>query len=121
MDLHRLHHFLAVVEHGSIGRAAATLNLSQPALSNSIRRLEDNLEARLFDRGPHGVTPTVFGESLAERVRLIFHEVRNAEQELAALRGLHTGHVTIGAGPSIIAEILPAAIMNLQRKRQAFA
>ena len=118
MDVNRLRHFLAVIEHGSIGRAAEALNISQPALSKSIRRLEGSLDAKLVDRGPYGVSPTVFGESLAERARLILHEVRGAEQDIAALRDLKTGHVVIGAGPSIVPDLLPAAITALQVKRR---
>ena len=118
MDVHRLRHFLAVIEHGSIGRAAEALNISQPALSKSIRRLEGSLDAKLVDRGPYGVSPTVFGVTLADRARLILHEVRGAEQDIAALRDLRTGHVIVGAGPSIVTDLLPTAITALQVKRR---
>ena len=117
MEIQRLRHFLSVIEHGSIGRAAEALNISQPALSKSIRRLEGSLDAKLVDRGPYGVSPTVFGETLAERARLILHEVRGAEQDIAALRDLRTGHVVVGAGPSIVTDLLPTAITALQLKR----
>ena len=118
MEIQRLRHFLSVIEHGSIGRAAVALNISQPALSKSIRRLEGSLDAKLVDRGPYGVSPTVFGETLAERARLILHEVRGAEQDIAALRDLRTGHVVVGAGPSIVTDLLPTAITALQLKRR---
>ena len=119
MEISRLRHFLAVIENGSIGRAAEALNISQPALSKSIRRLEASLDAKLVDRGPYGVSPTVFGESLAARARLIMHEVRGVEQDMAALRDLKTGHVVVGAGPSIVADLLPTAITALQVKQHS--
>jgi DNA-binding transcriptional LysR family regulator len=117
MDVNRLRHFLAVLDHGSIGRAAEALHLSQPALSKSIRRLEDSLKARLIDRSARGATATVFGQALAERARLIFVEIRNAEQDLDALRGLQTGQVAVGANTSVISQILARALHNLRRER----
>jgi len=117
MDLDRLVHFLAVIEHGSIGRAAAALNVSQPALSKSLRKLEDSLGQRLVDRGAFGARPTMFGRSLAERARLIVREIRNVRADFTALQHLETGHVVIGAGPSLMADLLPRAVETLHRRR----
>ena len=117
MDLDRLVHFLAVVEHGSIGRAAASLNLTQPALSKSLRKLEDSLGQRLVDRGAFGARPTMFGRALAERARVIVRELRNVRADFSALHQIETGHVAIGAGPSLMADLLPRAVEALHRRR----
>jgi DNA-binding transcriptional LysR family regulator len=117
MDLERMVHFLAVIEHGGIGRAAASLNITQPALSKSLRKLEESLGQRLIDRGAFGARPTMFGRSLAERARVIVREVRNVKADFSALQNLETGHVSIGAGPSLMTDLLPRAVAKLQRRR----
>lgn len=117
MDLERMVHFLAVIEHGGIGRAAASLNITQPALSKSLRKLEESLGHRLIDRGAFGARPTMFGRSLAERARVIVREVRNVKADFSALQNLETGHVAIGAGPSLMTDLMPRAVATLQRRQ----
>lgn len=109
-DIQRLQQFLCVIERGSIGRAALALGMSQPALSKSLHRLEEVLGVKLVDRSPRGIVPTVFGQTLAAHARAILAEVRHAEEEIDALRGRKRGRVRIGAGPSIIDQILPQTI-----------
>lgn len=57
MELRQLRYLIAIADEGNLGRAAATLHVSQPALSYALRRLETELGLRLFDRHPGGVTP----------------------------------------------------------------
>lgn len=116
MELRHLNHFLAVLESGSLGRAAKTLGISEPALSKSIRRLEELLQVRLLDRGPRGMTPTVFGESLAVHARLVQSEIGRALGVLGELKGTSRGVVRIGARPSFGAVVLPQAIARLRRE-----
>jgi len=117
MEIRQLEHFLAVIEQGSLGRAAEALNISEPGLSKSIRRLEDSLQIRLLDRGTRGMTPTLYGKSLATHARLIRNEVDHARSELSELQGVSKGIVRIGARPSFGTVILPRAIAQLQSKR----
>ena len=117
MEIRQLEHFLAVIEQGTLGRAAKALNISEPGLSKSIRKLEDNLQIRLLDRGTRGMTPTLFGKSLATHARLIRNEVDHALSELSELQGLSKGIVKIGARPSFGTVILPRAIAQLHEKR----
>ena len=63
---------LTLARHGNFHRAAKAENLSQPALSRSIRSLEEGLGAQLFDRQTEVVTPTLYGEALLQRARTIF-------------------------------------------------
>lgn len=114
LESRRLRHFLAVYELGSIGRACEKLLLTQPALSKSIRQLEDELGVRLFDRTPMGVVPTVFGNALALHAKSIEAQFRNAEAQISSLKGKAQGHVTVGIGPSVARNIMPAATRTLQ-------
>jgi DNA-binding transcriptional LysR family regulator len=121
LESRRLRHFLAVYELGSIGQAAEKLLLTQPALSKSIRQLEDELGVRLFDRTPMGVVPTVFGNALAMHAKSIEAQIRNAEAQIANLKGKAQGHVTIGIGPSLSRNIMPAATTTLARRQPGIA
>lgn len=117
VDSRRLQYFLAVYDHGSLGRAAAALDLTQPALSKTIHQLERELKVKLFDRTPKGLVPTVYGEALSLHARIVDSELRHAERELALLAGAAKGLVRIGVTPSIAGTILPAAVRELRRER----
>lgn len=117
MELRQLAHFMTVLERGSLGRAAEALNISEPGLSKSIRKLEDDLQVRLLDRGTRGMTPTLFGESLATHARLIQNEIDLAISELDELQGVGKGIVRIGTRPSFGTVILPRAIVQLHALR----
>ncbi len=117
MELRQLGHFLAIVEHGSLGRAALALNITEPALSKSIRRLEDSLQVSLFDRGTRGMTRTPFGDSFLQHARLIVGEIETTRQELDELRGISRGIVRIGARPSFNLTVLPRAVTRMQTSR----
>jgi len=115
LDSRRLRHFLAVYELGSIGQAAERLLLTQPALSKSIRQLEDQLGVRLFDRTTMGVVPTVFGDSLALHAKSIEAQIRQAEASIAGMQGRARGHVRIGVGPVVAGQIMPAVALTVRR------
>ena len=115
LESRRLRHFLTTYELGSIGQAAEKLLLTQPALSKSIRQLEDDLGVRLFDRTPLGVMPTVYGNALALHAKAIEAQVRQAEAQLQSLRGVAKGVVTIGIGPSVAPYMMPLATSRLHK------
>lgn len=113
LESRRLRHFLTTFELGSIGQAAEKLLLTQPALSKSIRQLEDELGVRLFDRTTIGVVPTVFGQALAMHAKTIEQQVRQAEAAIAGLKGKAKGVVSVGVGPSVATGLMPAATVML--------
>lgn len=117
LDSRRLRHFLAVYDLRSIGQAAEKLFLTQPALSKSVRQLEEDLKVKLFDRTPLGVIPTVYGDALAQHGRVIRSEMRHAETAIANLRGAIKGHVTIGVGPSVASSLMPQATTKLRKAK----
>ena len=80
-DYRHLDVFLAVVQEGSLGRAAQALNRSQPAVSKAIKRLEESLEVPLFERDARGMIPTVYGEALLAHAELIASEAERARDD----------------------------------------
>ena len=119
MDSRRLQYFLAVYEHGSLGRAAAALNLTQPALSKSVHQLESELKVRLFDRTPKGLVPTIYGDTLSLHARAVQSELRHAEREIALMSGAAKGEVRIGVTPSIATSLMPLIAAALHEERPA--
>jgi DNA-binding transcriptional LysR family regulator len=97
MELRQLRYLVALAEEGSFTRAAANEHIAQPAMSQQIRRLENELGLALVERTTRRVALTEAGELLVVRCRRILAELESADAELQALRGVHTGHVTIGA------------------------
>lgn len=112
-----LRHFLAVVDNRGISAAAEELHISQPALTKSVRQLEQTLGVKLFERLPNGVVPTRFGEVLARRVRLIELEYRHAITEIEAMKGGASGTIKIGAGPVWMSRLLPPVIAQFERQQ----
>jgi DNA-binding transcriptional LysR family regulator len=82
MSLSQIEYFVAVAEHGHVGRAAERLRIAQPAVSRQIRRLEDELGADLFVRTPRGMTLSRAGERFLRRARVIMQNVRDAATEI---------------------------------------
>jgi len=110
MELKRLQHLRRAVEAGSISAAAATLGLSQPALTKSIRTLEAELGVPLLARRARGVVPTLYGDALLRRAAPVGMLLAEALREIAALRGGAPAETAIGAGPTWLREKLPDAI-----------
>ena len=112
MDLRQLRYLVALAEEGNFTRAAASAHVAQPALSQQIRRLEDELGLALVERTTRRVALTEAGGLLVVRARRILAELEAASTELEAVRGMYTGHVTIGAmhtmGPVDLSEALAA-------------
>ena len=97
MDLRQLRYLVALAEELNFTRAAAAEHVAQPALSQQIRRLEDEVGVGLVQRTTRRVALTEAGELLVVRARRILAELGAADEEMQALRGVDVGHVTIGA------------------------
>ena len=78
MKLQDLHVLMAVVQAGSMGKAAQRLNITQPAISRSIAELEQALGVKLLDRHRQGVEPTEFGRALLDCGVAVFDDLRQA-------------------------------------------
>jgi LysR family transcriptional activator of glutamate synthase operon len=97
MELRQLRYLVALAEERNFTRAAAREHIAQPALSQQIRRLEEELGLALVERTTRRTALTDAGELLVDRARRILAELDAAETELQGLRGVQTGHLSIGA------------------------
>jgi LysR family transcriptional regulator, transcription activator of glutamate synthase operon len=97
MDLRQLRYLVALAEELNFTRAAAREHIAQPALSQQIRRLEEELGVGLVERTTRKVSLTEAGELLVVRARRILAELEVAREEMQAVRGADVGRVTIGA------------------------
>jgi LysR family transcriptional regulator, transcription activator of glutamate synthase operon len=97
MDLRQLRYLVALAEEQNFTRAAIREHIAQPALSQQIRRLEDELGVTLVERTTRHMSLTDAGDLLVARARRIMAEVDAAHAELDALKGIDVGHVRVGA------------------------
>ena len=96
MELYQLRTFLAVADEGHLTRAAEKLFTSQPAVSAQIKGLEDELDVKLFDRSPRGMTLTAAGERLREQARRVIDATRDFKTQADSLRGTVSGELVVG-------------------------
>jgi LysR family transcriptional activator of glutamate synthase operon len=112
MELRQLRYLVTLADERHFTRAAALLHIAQPALSQQIRRLEDELGIALVDRTTRHVSLTAAGERLVARARRALAEVEAATAELSELSGIRSGRVVIGAmrstGPFDLSALLAA-------------
>ncbi|GAA4075334.1 LysR family transcriptional regulator [Actinomadura miaoliensis] len=113
MDVRQLEYFLAVVDHGSVSKAAMALYLAQPSLSQAIRSLERDLGQTLFHRIGRRLVLTEAGRVLIEPARQVVRGLENARASVESVAGLAVGRVEIAAMPS-------QAVEPLARMIQAF-
>ena len=97
MELRQLRYMVALAEERSFTRAAEREHIAQPALSQQIQRLEQEVGLALVERTTRRVTITEAGELLVARARRILVELASAREELQSLSGIQTGHVVVGA------------------------
>jgi DNA-binding transcriptional LysR family regulator len=98
LKLQQLTYALALSRLGNFHRAAQALHLSQPALSRSIRSLEDSLGVPLFERHGAQVKPTIYGEALLRRAEKVLEQSDELEREILLLQGLEAGGLAVAMG-----------------------
>ncbi len=113
MDLRDLRYFETIAELQHVGRAAAKLHRTQPALTSSVRRLEQDCGAALFERDGRGIRLTEAGKVLLKWARRMRFDVEDAKRELSAIGQGLTGHVRIGIVPTAAQFILPEVARQL--------
>jgi DNA-binding transcriptional LysR family regulator len=108
---------LAVIEEGSLGKAAQRLHISQPALTKSIQRLEEHLGVRLFERDSRGMKPTLYADSLQGYAKAACAGMAEAEGRIRSLRSGTEGVIRVAAPPLIATEFLPRPLVALSDER----
>jgi LysR family transcriptional regulator, transcription activator of glutamate synthase operon len=119
VDLQQLRSFSAVARHRHFTRAAAELHVGQPAVSQHVRRLEAELGVRLLSRTTRSVELTEAGQILLQRCERALGELDAGLAELAELRGLVRGRLTIGAMQWLEPYDLPAALAAFHERHPA--
>ncbi|MEN8656952.1 MAG: LysR family transcriptional regulator [Marivita sp.] len=99
LNFTQLQHFKLVAQEGSFARAADLANITQSAMSNSIRNLEKQLGFDLFERSERPVRPTLQARNILSRVDAVLFEMRNLDQSLNNLVSGQGGHVRLGMTP----------------------
>ncbi|EOF4704807.1 MAG: LysR substrate-binding domain-containing protein [Klebsiella huaxiensis] len=116
--LRHLHTFVAVAQQGTLGRAAETLNLSQPALSKTLNELEQLTGTRLFERGRLGAQLTLVGEQFLTHAVKVLDALNTAGQSLNRKEGLNSDIVRIGALPTAALGVLPSVIGQYHQQQK---
>src|SRR5665213_2161479 len=117
LKLRDLHVLSTVVRLGSMAKAASHLSVSQPAISQSIADLEATIGVRLLDRGPRGVTPTIYGEALLRRGTEAFDALKQGVRDIEFLADSGTGEVWVGTSESYMSGGSLAAIIEKMSKQ----
>ncbi|WP_250503664.1 MULTISPECIES: LysR family transcriptional regulator [unclassified Caballeronia] len=115
-DLNDLQAFRAVVELGSFRKAAEAVNISQPALSRRIDKLEEALGVRLFERTTRSVTLTTVGRAFAPSAEQLLDDLDVALLGIRDVSSSRLGHVTIACVPSVAYYFLPSAVASFHRR-----
>lgn len=116
MDIRQLRYFVAIVEQGSLTRAAAFLHVAQPALSLHLRNMEEELGAPLLYRSSRGVTPTEAGTILLRNARVIINQFALVEDEIRGHESDPSGEVRLGL-PGTISQILAVPLITAAHLR----
>lgn len=116
VKLHDLRILMAVVQTGSMNKAAALLNTSQPAVSRSIAELESAVGVRLLDRHRQGVELTGFGRALIEGGAAMFDDLHQAVKNIEFLSDPTAGEVRIGCNPNLATSFVSAVVDRLSRR-----
>jgi DNA-binding transcriptional LysR family regulator len=113
LDSQTLRVVRAIADTGSITAAAALLGYSQPAVSQTVRRLEQRLGMPVLTRVPRGARLTEAGDILARHAATVLRSIDSAAEELAELAGLRRGWVRIAAFPSASSTVVPRLIERM--------
>lgn len=117
MDTRKLAYFVQIVDSGSITKAAAALHVAQPALSQQVSALENDLKQRLLIRSKQGVEPTAAGHTLYRHAQSILRLVEQARQDVASSGAAPSGRVSIAIAPySMASSLTPRIISEVGRR-----
>ena len=114
VNIRHLRVMVALDDHRNVGRVAAYLNVTQPAVSKTLAKLESGLGVQLFVRGRRGMEPTDAGTCLVRHAREILSRLSEAGSELRDIAEGQLGHVSLGVLPSSAVVLVPRFIARRQ-------
>lgn len=115
MEVRQLRYFLAVVDHGSITRAAEALYISQPSLSQALHAFERQVGVRLLRRQGRGVVLTAEGRALVGPARQILTDLADAKTAVRQVTDLRSGRLNIAASSTLALDPTAAIVARLHR------
>lgn len=121
VELRQLKHFVTVVETGGISAAARRLYMAQPAISASIKKLEEELKMPLLHRRERGVNLTHAGQQFLAHARQILQQAKDAKLAMNAIEGLVEGEVEIAVPPMFGSYFLPPLLMAFKHQYPALS
>ena len=113
MKLRQFEHLLALAEYRNFHRAADAVGLTQPALTQSIRKLEDEYGVALFERSKRDVSPTAFGLVVIQSARQVLAQVANLRREIDLMKNLQSGRLIVGCDAWIAEGLLGPALARM--------
>lgn len=116
METRHLRYFLAVIDQGSVSRAADWLGIAQPALSTALARMEKDLGVLLFERSRRGAQPTAAALAILDDVRTSVERIDAAARRAQEIGRGSAGQLTIGLVSSALFDTLPRALRELRRR-----
>ena len=116
LNLRQIEAFKAVIENGTVTRAASMLNISQPAMSKLITHLEEDTGLKLFDRLKGRLAPTARGMRLYAEIDRIFTGVRQVENSVDAIRREEQGRLLVGVMPALSGSLIHRSTMGFLKK-----
>ncbi|HJV99989.1 MAG TPA: LysR substrate-binding domain-containing protein [Arthrobacter sp.] len=120
-DIRRLALLLEVVEQGSITAAAELMMYTPSAVSQQLRKLEQEVGQPLLNRRSRGVVPTEAGQLLAGHARKIVRQMQAARSDLGQIAGLKRGSLTVGTFPTLAGSFLPIVIRTFKKRYPAIS
>ncbi|TAK86672.1 MAG: LysR family transcriptional regulator [Betaproteobacteria bacterium] len=114
LKLRHLQLLVAIDDLRNLGRVAASLNITQPAVSKMLGEVEKGLGVTLFERTARGVNPTVYGAALIDHARTVLGNLDVARAELRDLLSGASGKVAVGALPAVAPTLLPRSLALLK-------
>ena len=118
-DMRRLALLVEVVEEGSITAAAELMMYTPSAVSQQLRKLEQEVGQPLLNRRSRGVVPTEAGQVLADHARRIVRQMHAAQSDLDQIAGLKRGSLAIGTFPTLAGSFLPTVIRVFKKRYPA--
>ena len=109
-------YFDQAIRHGSIRKAAESLNIASSAVNRQLLQLEEELDVQLFVRMPRGIRPTAAGEALLAYIRRWKRESVALRHEMLRLRGGERGHIRIAAAESLADDLVPRTIVRYKER-----
>jgi len=116
MDARQARQIIEIWKRRSLGGAARALKISQPTLSRSLARVEDQLGVTLFERGPNGATPTTYADYIVSRIAPAMERMDSLAMEVQQMARGEAGRLRIGAAPLARATILEEVCLEVARR-----